>query len=473
MELTIPCSRGGQPPADADSSSDAQVRSLPHYVEFMQEYILTRDNRFAIRATCDRRTSRVAINSAVETLAWCVGLSHVLGTKVGNAAIRGVSGGERRRVSLAEAIATCPDVLCLDNPTNGLDSSTALEFMQMVREFTSQHGNTTAMSVYQGSDSMVPLFDKVVIINSGRQIFYGKATEAKAYFESLGFVCPDRTTITDFLNSMTAGPELRHVRDGWEFRVPRTASQFEDAFRQSRHYGAVVDGVVAERSKTPSMGPKRRVFALPIYRQIFECSVRQFRVLYGDTNTWMTEALTIIVQSLVIGTLFRDQPRVTKSFFILSSSLFNSVLVPALRSMSEFSNTFAERPMVIRQKLYRFYHPASYALGLVLTDAVWKIVAICYNIPQYLLIGFQRSADKFFTWFFMVYVLHMTLSMVFRAIAVASPNIGRAVLPAGLIFNVFVLYTGLYVPGPQMQVWLFWIKYLNVSTSLIPPIPRT
>jgi ABC-type multidrug transport system permease subunit len=101
---------------------------------------------------------------------------------------------------------------------------------------------------------------------------------------------------------------------------------------------------------------------------------------------------------------------------------------------------------------------------------VWKIVAICYNIPQYFLTGFQRSADKFFTWFCIVYVLHMTLSMVFRAIAVASPNIGRAVLPVGLMFNVFVLYTGLYVPGPQMQVWLFWIKYLNVSI-LSPPGP--
>lgn len=209
------------------------------------------------------------------------------------------------------------------------------------------------------------------------------------------------------------------------------------------------------------------MYALPIYRQIYECSVRQFRVLCGDTNTWMTEAITIIVQILVLGTLFRDQPRATKSFFILSTSLFNSVLVPALQSMSEFSNTFAERPLVIRQKLYRFYHPASYALGLVLTDSVWKVVAICYNIPQYFLTGFQRSADKFFTWFCIVYVLHMTLSMVFRAIAVASPNMGRAVLPVGLMFNMFVLYTGLYVPGPQMQVWLFWIKYLNVSKDYI------
>ena len=316
------------------------------------------------------------------------------------------------------------------------------------------------MSVYQGSDSMVPLFDKVLVINGGRQIFYGKATEAKAYFESLGFVCPDRTTITDFLNSMSASPELRHPRDGWARRVPSTSTQFEDAFRQSNHYKNVQESAVY--TGTSPVGPRRCRYALPLYHQIFECSVRQFRVLGTDTGTWMTEAVTIIVQSLVLGTLFRDEPHTSQALFIFGSALFNSVLVPALQSMAEFNNCFAERPLVIRQKLYRFYRPAAYAFGLVLTDVVWKIVAIAYNIPQYFLTGFQRSADKFFTWFLIVYLLHLALSMVFRAIAVLSPSVGRAVLPVGIMFNLFVLYTGLYVPGPQMQVWLFWLRYLNV-----------
>ncbi|KAI0003557.1 ABC transporter PeaB1 [Xylariaceae sp. FL0662B] len=421
------------------------------------------------------QTLREIINTAVETLAKCVGLDHVLNTRVGNAVIRGVSGGQRRRVSLAEAMATCPDllegnivnlwishsVLCLDNPTNGLDSSTALDYIQMMRDFTSQHGCSTVMSVYQGSDSMVRLFDKVLAINGGRQIYYGKATEAKAYFESLGFVCPERTTVTDFLNSMTAEPELRHVRDGWNKPVPLTPLQFEDAFRRSKHYTTIVDNVATASSLPSVPGARRKVYALPLHRQIFECCVRQFRVLAYDTGTWTMEALAIIVQSLALGTLYRDQSNVTGALLAFSSFLFLAVLVPALQSMAEFNNSFAERPLVIRQKRYRFYRPLAYALGLVLTDAAWKIVAIAYNIPQYFLTGFQRSADKFFTFFFIVYILHLALSMISRAIAVASPNMGRAVLPVGLMFNIFVLYTGLYVPGPQMQIWLFWLKYLN------------
>lgn len=313
---------------------------------------------------------------------------------------------------------------------------------------------------------MVSLYDKVLVINNGRQIFYGKATAAKSYFEALGFMCPERTTATDFLNSMTAEPELRHIRSAW--KGPTfccTPRHLEEAFQTSHHYEELLHDV--SRPRAPSIEQKRQVFSLPLHRQILECAVRQFKVLISDTNTWMIEAVTIVIQSLVLGTVFRNQPRSTNALFIFASSLFNSVLVPALQSMAEFSNSFAERPLVIRQKRYRFYRPGAYALGLVVTDAVWKIIAISYNIPQYFLTGFQASADKFFTWFCIVYVLHMALSMVFRAIAVASPTMGRAVLPVGIMFNVFVLYTGLYVPGPQMQVWLSWIKYCNVSFASV------
>lgn len=319
------------------------------------------------------------------------------------------------------------------------------------------------MSIYQGSNLMVPLFDKAVVIKGGRNIFYGKMSEAKEYFEGLGFVCPERTTTMDFLNSMTAEAAVRHVREGHELKVPTTSEEFEQVFHQSKHSRIVTESIANEKRQPSTLGSKQSVYSLPLYRQVYECAFRQYRVLITSSDALAVEALTIIIQSLVLGTLFRDQARATKSFFILASSLFYSTLVPALQSMSEFGNTFAQRSLVIRQKRYRLYRPMAYALGLVATDAIWKVVAIAYNIPLYFLTGFQYNAANFFTWFVTVYVEHLALSMIFRAIAILSPSIGTAILPVGIMFNMFVLYTGLYVPGPQMQAWLFWLKYLNVS----------
>jgi ATP-binding cassette subfamily G (WHITE) protein 2 (SNQ2) len=279
----------------------------------------------------------------------------------------------------------------------------------------------------------------------------------------LGFVCPERTTTTDFLNTMSAGPESRIVRQGYEAQAPKSAEEFERAFRQTQYYHTIMENVAKEKNQESLLGPKANVYSLPLYLQVYECAFRQYRTLVSNWRTRTVEALCIIVQSLVLGTLFRNQNRASKSFFILASSLFYSVLVPALQSMSEFGNTFGQRALVIRQKRYRFYRPMSYALGLVATDAVWKVIVILYNIPLYWLTGFQRTPGHFFIYFLTVYVEHMALSMIFRGIAVFCPSAGRAVLPVGFMFNMFVLYTGLYVPSPQMQVWLFWVKYCNVS----------
>lgn len=397
-----------------------------------------------------------------------LGLGHVLNTRVGNAAIRGVSGGERRRVSLAEALATDADVLCLDNPTNGLDSSTALEFVKMMREYTTQSRCAAVMSVYQGSDAMMSLFDKVLVISQGRQVFYGRSEEAVPYFERLGHRRRHRTTVADFLTSMTADRVDVSVTPETTSMPPRTAIQLEQAFKSSRHYEAAVMELKLDQEEASISSLSRPPFQLPIWKQVMLCSRRQFLVLATNYHNWLIEAVCLIAQSLALGTLFFDQPRETRAFFSLASSLFFCALVPALQAMAEFGNTFAGRALVIRQRRLRFYRPLSYSLGLFLTDLLWKVVAISYNIPQYFLTGFQYDAGKFFTWFLVVYVEHMAMSMLMRAIAVSSRSMTRAVLPVGIVFTGAVLYAGFYIPPPNAQVWLGWVRYLDVSFSTRP-----
>lgn len=336
----------------------------------------------------------------------------------------------------------------------------------MVREWTVQSKCVTVMSVYQGSDAIIPYFNKVVVINSGRQIFYGTIRDAKEYFISLGFECSPTTTVSDFLNSMSADPEVRHVHESRQHQVPRTPDEFQSAFHSSIHFEKLRSTVqMAKSIPQEPWRAKSDKFALPLYQQIWYCAARQVRIIANNSSSWLVEAACIIVQSLVLGTLFRDQKQSTQSLFIFASALFYSVLVPGLQSMSEFGNTFAQRPLILKHKRYQLYRPMAYAFGLIMTDVVWKVVAICYNIPLYFLTGFQRTAGHFFIWFLVVYIEHLALSMFFRSVAVFSSNMHRAVLPVGIFFNMYVLYTGLYVPPPQMQVWLGWLRYLNVSQS--------
>ncbi|KAL2695855.1 hypothetical protein AAEP93_003155 [Penicillium crustosum] len=450
-ELTL----GGHPLLDVMKQRPQDILFCAESDDHFPTLTVAETLRFATRARSGPQVSVREVDMMVVKLVKLVGLENVLNTKVGDAKIRGVSGGERRRV-----------LICLDNPTHGLDSSTAVEFMEMMREWTTQTRCVAAMSVYQASDAIVSYFDKVLVINSGRQIYYGPVQDAKAYFEDLGFECLSTTTITDFLNVMSADPDVRRAQENRENQVPRTAEEFERAFSASPIYQEMQKSVrVAKEQSRAHPNPlvKTSAFALPIWYQIWYCAARQFRIVTSDYSLWAVELATIVVQSLVLGTLFRNQKRTTNSLFIFASALFYSVLVPALQSMAEFGNGFAQRPLILKQKRYQISRPIAYALGLITTDVVWKVAAICYNIPLYFLTGFQRTAGNFFTWFLIIYIEHLTLSMFFRSVAIFSPNMHRAVLPVGIFFNMYVLYTGLYVPPPQMQPLYYAFESVMVN----------
>ncbi|KAH1295275.1 hypothetical protein KXX11_008424, partial [Aspergillus fumigatus] len=107
-----------------------------------------------------------------EFLLKSMGISHTSDTKVGNEYVRGVSGGERKRVSIIECLATRGSVFCWDNSTRGLDASTALEWAKAVRAMTDVFGLSSIVTLYQAGNGIYDLFDKVLVLDEGKQIYY-------------------------------------------------------------------------------------------------------------------------------------------------------------------------------------------------------------------------------------------------------------------------------------------------------------
>jgi ATP-binding cassette, subfamily G (WHITE), member 2, SNQ2 len=179
-------------------------------------------------------------------------ISHTKQTLVGDEFVRGVSGGERKRVSIAEMMATRARVQCWDNSTRGLDASTALDFVKSLRIMTDVLGQTTFVTLcvicccrhmtlifnccsrYQAGESIYELFDKVLIMDRGRQVFYGPPSEARAYFEGLGFNPLPRQSTADYLTGCT-DPNERQYAPGRSARdTPSTPEMLEEAYLSSK-----------------------------------------------------------------------------------------------------------------------------------------------------------------------------------------------------------------------------------------------
>jgi len=178
------------------------------------------------------------------------GLSHTVDSKIGNDLVRGVSGGERKRVSIAEVMLSLSALQCWDNSTRGLDSATALQFVKTLRLASNITGSTTIVAIYQASQDAYNAFDKVALLYEGRQIYFGDTNSAQKYFTDMGFQKNNRATTADFLTSLTS-PEERVIEPGWEERVPRSPDEFAKMWFESEERRLLLENIDAFEEEFP------------------------------------------------------------------------------------------------------------------------------------------------------------------------------------------------------------------------------
>jgi pleiotropic drug resistance (PDR) family protein len=407
------------------------------------------------------------------------GISHTINTRVGNDFLRGVSGGERKRVTIAEASLSRAPLQAWDNSTRGLDSANAIEFCKTLRMETEINGTTACVAIYQAPQAAYDLFDKALVLYEGRQIFFGKTTEARAFFVNMGFHCPDRQTDADFLTSMTS-PLERIVREGFEDRVPRTPDEFAQRWLESPERAALLRNIEAYEQKYPIGGEaaerfkesrqlqkakgqrEKSPYTLSYVQQVKLCLWRGFVRLKADPSITVTQLVANSIMALIISSVFYNLPSTTSSFYSRSALLFFAILMNAFGSALEILTLYAQRPIVEKHSRYALYHPSAEAFASMLTDMPYKIVnAITFNLVLYFMTNLRREPGNFFFFILISFTLTLVMSMFFRSIAACSRSLVQALAPAAILILGLVMYTGFAIPPSYMLGWSKWIRYIN------------
>ncbi|TBU44086.1 pleiotropic drug resistance ABC transporter [Dichomitus squalens] len=415
----------------------------------------------------------------VETIETVFGLRHVKNTLVGDASIRGVSGGEKKRVSIGEALVARSLLNSWDNSTRGLDASTALEFVEALRIATDVFRQSTIVAIYQAGEQLYEHFDKVCVIYEGRQVYMGPANQARQYFIDMGFEPANRQTTADFLVAVT-DPNGRIVREGYEHRVPRTADEFAEHFRKSqlgRGNSEDVDAYVAEYTGKPERVAHYKSSAKLEYArhtrpgspyiasipmQARALMRRRVQILGGGIAAQVVQIVSFVLQAVIVGTTFLRLKANTSAYFSRGGVLFFSLMFAALSTMAEIPALFAQRPIVHRQSRAAMYHPFVEGLALTLVDVpITFVTQSVFAIVLYFLVGLQQQADKFFIFLLFTFAATITMKGWFRMIAAAFKSPAPATTVAGFSTFILVLYTGYSLPQPYMIGALKWITWIN------------
>ncbi|PWN32591.1 uncharacterized protein FA14DRAFT_161962 [Meira miltonrushii] len=437
--------------------------------------------RAAFPTTSKKRASYVEL--VRNTVGAALGLRHTFSTQIGNEILRGVSGGESRRVTLGEALSTRARVMLLDNPTRGLDSSTAVEVVQALRTLTDETQISLISSMYQAGQSLTRMFEKVTLLYEGRQIYFGPLLEAQEYFYEMGYEPHPRQTLADFMVALT-DPTARIVRKGYENRAPRSPDEFvqywlsspqgQRSQEETRQYitqmqerftkdeSAKTSFLTAVYQERSAHARKTSRYVSSWARQISLAIQRRTQILIGDYVVQSASAIFMVVEALIIGSVFYQMPKTTAGLFSRGGVLFFATLFNSFYALVEVTLGYAQRPIVIRQNRFAFLHPAADALANTLLDIVLRVVMVLsFAIPLYFLSGLYYSASAFFIFFFTTLLLTVVLVAAFRCCAAVTRSEAVATMFAGLLIINFSLYAGYVIPRPSMVIWWKWLSYCN------------
>ncbi|KAF4980695.1 hypothetical protein FZEAL_3363 [Fusarium zealandicum] len=439
---------------------------------------------FAARARCPKNIPEgISRNEYAEHLRDVTmamfGISHTKNTRVGDDFVRGVSGGERKRVTIAEASLSYSPLQCWDNSTRGLDSANALEFCRTLRTQADVVGCTSAVAIYQASQDAYDVFDKVLVLYQGRQIFFGKTGEAKAYFEGLGFICPEQQTTADFLTSMTSHQE-RIIRSGWEGKAPRSPEEFAQAWGNSphrkrlltemdeylerhpfggQHYEKFLESRKMDQSKSQRI---KSPYTLSYMEQMRITLDRSWVMLKADPSVTITLLCCNLVEALVIGSIFYNLPEDSGAFLKRGLLIFFSLLMNAYNNLLEIMTLYAKRNIIEKHSRYALYHPSAEALSSMVVDLPYKIFnTIMMNTTMYFMGNLRRDPGHFFFYLLISFTTTMSFSMLFRLIASLTRTIAAALARASIMLLVIALYTGFAMPPQYMPDWIGWIRWVN------------
>lgn len=366
---------------------------------------------------------------------------------------------------------------CWDNSTRGLDAATALDFTRALRIASDIGAMSQAVAIYQASQAIYDLFDKAIVLYEGRQIYFGPASLARQFFETMGWYCPSRQTTGDFLTSVT-NPRERKSREGFERLVPRTSHEFEAYWKRSQEYAkcmqrvrehesglkdtALYDMREAKKGQQARHVRPKSPYLISTWMQIRLCTRRAYQRLWNDKVSTITTVIDQTVMALIVGSVYYGTPDATSSFFSKGSALFFAVLLNALNSISEINRLYDQRPIVEKHASYAFYHPWTEAMAGIISDLPVKfIIAVTFNLIFYFLAGLRREPAQFFVFFLFGFVSMLTMSSIFRSLAALTKTLSQAMAFAGVMVLAIVIYTGFTIPRPYEQVWLRWISWIN------------
>ncbi|XP_012737706.3 broad substrate specificity ATP-binding cassette transporter ABCG2 [Fundulus heteroclitus] len=401
-------------------------------------------------------------------------LSKVADSKVGSPMTRGISGGERKRTNIGMELIIDPAVLFLDEPTTGLDASTANSVLLLLKRMAS-HGRTIIMSIHQPRYSIYRLFDTLTLLVGGRMVYHGPAPSALDYFSNIGYPCEPHNNPADFfldvLNGVFTKPSKVHDTADLTFEeLGSTRQNIEEhlveEYKNSSYSNdarADLRRILQNKERLSPAGSRSIAYNSSFLHQLRWVFQRTFQNLMLTPQTSVAQVGVNVFLALIVGAIFFSvqddqsglQNRMGALFFITTNQCFSTVSAAEL--------FIAERNLFVHEYINGYYRVSVYFLSKILCDLIMRTVtSVIFSVVVYFLIGLKSTVEAFLIFTFTVTLVAYTATALTMAISADQSVVALANIFMTITFVFMMIFSGLLVNLPSIVDWLAWLKYFSI-----------
>nr|BAJ96411.1 predicted protein [Hordeum vulgare subsp. vulgare] len=397
-----------------------------------------------------------------------MGLAAVAGTRIGGRVSKGISGGQRKRVSICIELLASPALIFLDEPTSGLDSAASYHVMSRIAGIAKRNGTTVVAAIHQPSTEVFELFHGLCLLANGRTVYFGPASKAMEFFDANGFPCPLRMNPSDHF--------LRMINlDFEEFEGESTVN--------APHASKVIQTLVGSASPVAILGPEMEA------RQTNQGEY----VLQQRQATFLTKSVVLTKRSMI--NMHRDigyywlRLAINMGLFLTIGTIFfnvghNYASIQARASMIMYTSTFMTmmaigafpsfvEDMKIFEKERRsgHYGVTEFVIANTLSSTIYLgLISVLPAAIAYYLTGLQRGICHLLFFVATLWACTMLVEGLMMIVAAIVPDFLLGIITGSGVQGLLMLNAGFFrlpndLPKPIWKYPTYYISYHKYTTQ--------
>lgn len=388
-----------------------------------------------LRLRCTRKEAADRVKILLNEL----GLDRVSSSRIGEGSNHGISGGERRRVSIGVELVHDPSVILIDEPTSGLDSNSAFGVVSLLKSMAMSRGKTIVLTIHQPGFRILELIDRLVLLSNGFVLHNGSLKSLEHRLKVSGHCIPPRVNVLEFAIDVAATLVMQ---------TPKSSSERNKNIHQEHEEKA---------SEFPY--PNTRL------QEVTILSKRFFKNIFRTKQLFFTRIIQAILSGLILGTIFVNMSN-NKGKLALQARLgfFAFSLTFLLSSSTEGLPIFLqERRILMRETSRGAYRVSSYVISNTLIFLPFLlIIGVLYTVPVYWLVGLRENIESFFYFGLVVWMVILMSNSFTACFSALVPNfiMGTSVI-SGLM-GCFFLFSGYFIAKDSIPKYWIFMHYMSL-----------